>query len=83
MILANNVKQLGKSVNRFVVTDADVVEIKKLGKKKNIFEMLATSLAPSIFGHEYIKKAVLLQMLGGMEKNLDNGGHIRGYVFSP
>lgn len=65
------------------MTDADVVEIKKLGKKKNIFEMLALSLAPSIFGHEYIKKAVLLQMLGGMEKNLDNGGHIRGLVISP
>lgn len=61
------------------MTDADVAEIKKIGKKKKVFELLSTSLAPSIFGHEYIKKAVLLQMLGGMEKNLDNGGHIRGY----
>ncbi|KAJ3227821.1 MCM DNA helicase complex subunit [Clydaea vesicula] len=80
LILANHIKQLGKSINRFVVSEKDVVEIKKLSKKKNIFELLSSSLAPSIFGHEYIKKAVLLQMLGGMEKNLDNGTHIRGDI---
>lgn len=79
MILANNIKQLGKTINKFNLSDADCDEIKHIAsKRKDIFEVLSRSLAPSIYGHDYIKKAVLLQMLGGVEKNLDNGTHIRG-----
>lgn len=31
---------------------------------KNIFNLLAKSLAPSIHGHEYVKKAILCLLLG-------------------
>ena len=41
--------------------------------------MLAKSLAPSIHGHDYIKKAVLCMLVGGVEKILDNGTRLRGY----
>jgi DNA replication licensing factor MCM3 len=60
--------------------DEDIKEIKRLSKRKDIFELLSKSLAPSIYGHEYIKKAVLLQLLGGVEKNLENGTHLRGDI---
>lgn len=62
------------------ITDQDIRNINKLSKDKKIFDVLSSSLAPSIYGFEYIKKAVLLMMMGGVEKNLDNGTHLRGDI---
>ncbi|KAI1468730.1 MCM-domain-containing protein [Daldinia caldariorum] len=84
IILANNVVLLSSKASGGVatatITDTDIRNINKVAKKKNLFELLSQSLAPSIFGHDYIKKAILLMLLGGMEKNLENGTHLRGDI---
>lgn len=84
LILANNVITLssksGGGIAHAAITDTDIRNINKVSKKKNVFELLSQSLAPSIYGHEHIKKAILLMLLGGMEKNLDNGTHLRGDI---
>lgn len=41
---------------------------------------MAASIAPTIQGHRNIKKSVLLQLLGGAEKNLQSGIHLRGDI---
>lgn len=84
LLLANNVVLLsskaGGGISSVDITDTDLRNINKIAKKKNLFELLSQSLAPSIFGHDHIKKAVLLMLLGGMEKNLENGTHLRGDI---
>ncbi|KAJ8604866.1 hypothetical protein MRB53_041642 [Persea americana] len=84
IILANNVILLssksGGGIAQAVITDTDIRNINKLSKNRRVFDLLSQSLAPSIYGHDYIKKAILLMLLGGMEKNLDNGGHLRGDI---
>lgn len=84
LILANNVILLssksGGGIAQATITDTDVRNINKLSKQKRVFDLLSQSLAPSIYGHDHIKKAILLMLLGGMEKNLDNGTHLRGDI---
>jgi DNA replication licensing factor MCM3 len=84
LILANNIILLssksGGGIAQATITDTDIRNINKISKQKKVFDMLSQSLAPSIYGHDYIKKAILLMLLGGMEKNLDNGTHLRGDI---
>jgi DNA replication licensing factor MCM3 len=84
VILANNVVMLssksGGGIAAATITDTDIRNINKIAKKKNLFDLLSQSLAPSIYGHEHIKKAILLMLLGGQEKNLENGTHLRGDI---
>lgn len=65
---------------RQALSDSDIRNINKLSKKDDIFDLLSQSLAPSIYGHEQIKKAILLMLMGGVEKNLENGSHLRGDI---
>ncbi len=46
----------------------------------DVFERLAGSLAPEIFGHEDVKKALLLAMVGGVSRTLPDGMRIRGDI---
>lgn len=84
IITANHVVLLsakaGAGIAQVTITDTDIRNINKVAKKKNVFELLSQSLAPSIYGHDHIKQAILLLLLGGMEKNLENGTHIRGDI---
>ncbi|NXU79667.1 MCM3 factor, partial [Oreotrochilus melanogaster] len=81
ILIACHVKQMNKDV-RPLYSAADVAKIKRFSKShsKDIFNQLARSLAPSIHGHEYIKKAILCMLLGGVEKVLENGSRIRGDI---
>ncbi|XP_069105784.1 zygotic DNA replication licensing factor mcm3-like [Argopecten irradians] len=81
IMIANNVQLLSKEMAPMFSAD-DVAKIKKFSRQKHtdVFEVLGRSLAPSIHGHEYIKKAVLCLLLGGNEKVLANGTRIRGDI---
>uniref|UniRef100_H3AGC7 DNA replication licensing factor MCM3 n=1 Tax=Latimeria chalumnae TaxID=7897 RepID=H3AGC7_LATCH len=81
ILIACNVKQMNKEVAPLFSPD-DVGKIKKFSRSrsKDVFEQLSRSLAPSIHGHEYIKKAILCMLLGGSEKVLENGSRIRGDI---
>ncbi|XP_017886777.1 DNA replication licensing factor Mcm3 isoform X2 [Ceratina calcarata] len=82
ILIANNIMQLSKEANLTISHD-DVAICKKLAKNnpcKDIFELLSKSLAPTIHGHEYVKKAILCLLLGGVEKLLPNGTRLRGDI---
>ncbi|KAJ3062911.1 MCM DNA helicase complex subunit mcm6 [Podochytrium sp. JEL0797] len=47
---------------------------------RGLYHKLVTSIAPHIFGHEDIKKGVLLQLLGGVHKKTMEGINLRGDI---
>lgn len=51
-----------------------------MSKEKELFDVLGNSVASTIEGHHTVKKAILLQLLGGAEKNLETGTHLRGDI---
>lgn len=80
IVIANNISQLSKN-STYSVTREDVFNCRKLSRKKSdVFNLLARSLAPSIHGHIFIKKAILCLLLGGIEKVLPNGTRLRGDI---
>ncbi|KAK6917209.1 MCM OB domain [Dillenia turbinata] len=80
VLIANNISLLNKDASTPIYTTEDIREIKSIAAREDAFDLLGNSLAPSIYGHSWIKKAVILLMLGGVEKNLKNGTHLRGDI---
>jgi DNA replication licensing factor MCM3 len=72
VMVANNVRQLNRDAVAPQLSSADIQQIRSLSRRSDIFELISRSLAPSIYGHEYVKKAVALMLLGGVERNISN-----------
>jgi len=49
-------------------------KLRALSQNPDIYMLLARSLAPSIYALEDVKKGILLQLLGGTNKNVAKGG---------
>ncbi|OZJ03408.1 hypothetical protein BZG36_03596 [Bifiguratus adelaidae] len=54
--------------------------IEDLMHSGNLYERLARSIAPEIYGHEDVKKALLLQLVGAVTKQVGDGMKIRGDI---
>mmetsp|Transcript_18563 Transcript_18563/g.18642 ORF Transcript_18563/g.18642 Transcript_18563/m.18642 type:complete len:781 (+) Transcript_18563:58-2400(+) len=80
ILICNNVSVIGKDVGAVKLTGSDIRNIRELSDRPGVLDILSRSLCPSIFGHEFIKKALVLQLLGGCERNLSNGTHLRGDI---
>lgn len=60
----------------------EVDEIKQLSKRSDIYDTLASSIAPSIYESRDVKKGILLQLFGGTSKDLTPSGrkHFRDSI---
>ena len=48
--------------------------------EQKLYEKLAKSIAPEIFGMDYVKKALLLQLIGGVTKTTHDNVRVRGEI---
>jgi len=54
--------------------------VQEIAQSGDVYDRLASSLAPEIFGHEDVKKALLLCMVGGVTRQLPDGMKVRGDI---
>jgi replicative DNA helicase Mcm len=60
------------------ITEQDKQAIVELSTDETIYEQMVESIAPSIYGYEEEKLAIILQLFSGVRKNLPEGSRVRG-----
>lgn len=56
------------------ITPEEVEKIRETAARSDIYDLLARSLAPSIYEMDDVKKGILLQLFGGANKTFQKGG---------
>jgi len=77
---AISIEFLQEDIRNLNITDEDIRKIKELAKDPNIYEKLAKSVAPSVYGYEEIKLAIALQLFGGITRVDPDGTKRRGNI---
>jgi DNA replication licensing factor MCM5 len=62
------------------ITEDDQEKFETMKKDPEIYEKITKSIAPSIFGHPDIKKAIACLLFGGCPKKLPDGMKLRGDI---
>ena len=57
------------------ITEEEAAKIKETAARPDVYELLARSLAPSIYELDDVKKGILLQLFGGTNKSFEKGGN--------
>lgn len=60
------------------LTSEEIDELKDMVHGDHIYSRLVSSIAPTVYGHEIVKKGILLQLMGGVHKETGEGIHLRG-----
>ncbi len=60
------------------ITDEDKKEIIELSNEPDIYEKMERSIAPSIYGYQKEKRAMIFQLFSGVTKHLPDGSRTRG-----
>ena len=84
----NNIEYLGgragskdtRYVERIMISTEDERQIRIIASKPDAYEKLIASFAPHIYGHEPIKEAILLLIVGSVTKRLEDGSTRRGDI---
>jgi replicative DNA helicase Mcm len=77
---ANNIIPMEETFEELDITDEDERQIHELSEDPKIFDNLAKSIVPSVWGYEEIKRALILQLFGGVQKKMSDGSKSRGDI---
>jgi replicative DNA helicase Mcm len=84
----NNIEYLGgrtadkdsRTIERLEISNEDEKHIFALARKNDAYDILISSYAPHVYGHEVIKEVILLLIVGSVTKRLEDGSARRGDI---
>ncbi|EDR12754.1 uncharacterized protein LACBIDRAFT_188723 [Laccaria bicolor S238N-H82] len=62
------------------LTGPEYDELRNMIESEHIYSRLVESIAPTVYGHEIVKKGLLLQLMGGVHKQTSEGMNLRGDI---
>ncbi|KAJ0016522.1 hypothetical protein Pint_11724 [Pistacia integerrima] len=65
---------------QYQFTTEEIDEIQRMRNVPDFFNKMVDSIAPTVFGHQDIKRAILLMLLGGVHKLTHEGINLRGDI---
>ena len=77
---ANHIAPTETTWEKLKITKENEEEIKKLSEDPHIYEKLIGSIAPSLYGLEHIKEAIVMQLFGGVQRTLPDNTQFRGDI---
>ncbi len=80
MIDANFVEPIEEDFFELNISKKEEEEILNLAKDAQVYDKLIGSIAPTIYGHDRIKEAIILQAFGGVRKKKKKGAATRGDI---
>ena len=75
---ANSIEPVDESFEDLETSEEDETAIKEIAKSPNVYQKFINSIAPSIYGHDKVKEALVLQLMGGVQKVREDGTKTRG-----
>lgn len=79
-IEANNIIPLDESFDDIAIGEEDERAIREIATDPKLIDKMVKSIAPSIWGHNDVKKALALQLFSGVKKKRSDGTHMRGDI---
>jgi len=69
---AVNIEQYDKALEELMPNEQELEKIREFANRPDALSLLVDSLAPNIYGHDDVKKSIVLQLFGGVEKQLSD-----------
>ncbi len=76
----NSLEVMEEAFEEIQITEEDEREIMELKNQPDVYKKLIRSIAPSIFGCNEIKEAMVLQLFAGIPKELPDETRVRGDI---
>lgn len=77
---ANYIEVVGKEPSQVHITKEDEAIIRSIAAGQDAYPKLIKSMAPGILGHDAVKEAMLLLLVGGPQTVLPDGTKLRGDI---